>query len=582
MPKKIAIDWDASELRLVVGRTSSTGVTVSDVAVIPLAADDDQAFAETLRKTLDERGLAKLPMLVTMGRGKAELRQLQLPPVPEEELPDMIRFQAIRDFAAAGERAIIDFVHGDSTVDGIQVVAAAVTPEQVASIHKLAGDGQAAAERIALRPLAAAALYAKHQPSEEEVVLVDLLADDADIVILRAGKRFFVRSVRLPNSDTGRPVALAGEVRRSIMASRGNATSESARKIVIWGRKDIHASDIQQLSERIGLSVETLDPLSLVSVDAAVKASAPEHVGRLAPLIGLLDVDESGSPLLIDFQNPRQRPEVQSQRGRYLLYGIAAAAVLVLVGFSAWSSLRTRDQQIADLQKQLADLKPVVAASQVVIDRADRVDTFLDGNVVWLEEIKRVAENLPPAEQLILTSVDANLPQRSGAELTLAGKVSESKVVDTMRSRLQDEQHRAIRQGASEAPGSDRYGWEFNDMKIVIEPEVVRAMRDTKRYLAKSGAPVATAESTPTPSTPDPSLKPKPADEEAPIEAEPVAAPEMADTAEVVAVDDEPIDAAVVEASAPEMKPEPAAESTAQEVEEEVSPDDATTKEAVQ
>ena len=100
MAKKIAIDWDESELRLVTAQCSGTHVKVTEAALIPI---EDGNVLETLRDAIAQRSLTRTDTLVAIGRGKAELRELQLPPVPDDELPDMVRLQAIRSFASAGD-----------------------------------------------------------------------------------------------------------------------------------------------------------------------------------------------------------------------------------------------------------------------------------------------------------------------------------------------------------------------------------------------------------------------------------------------------------------------------------------------
>lgn len=487
MPKKIALDWDAGELRYVIGRTSAAGVAVSELGVVTLDRESDLSVARQVAQVLRDRGWNRLPQLVVLGRGKAEMRALQLPPVPDEELPDMIRFQAVRDFAGSGDRATVDFVEVERNEQGVRVLAAAIGPEQFKAIDGLAGDGGSVAQRIGLRPLAAAALYAKHESSDQDVVLVDLLARDADISILRHGKAAFARSVRLPDNPEGRPVALAGEVRRSIMAASTGAGETSLRKIVIWGRGDVHAQDVQELSKRIGVAVETLDPLTLVSSEVG-NEQVPEHIGRFAPLIGLLEIDEAGSDLLIDFRNPRKPPDPPNHRDRLLLYGGSAIAAALLVGFSVWSSLSKRDDRIAELRAKLDATSDLVELSQTEIDRTEQVEQFLDGNVIWLEELRRVAEKAPTSDKLILSRVNANLPARSGAELVMAGRVTEPAVVDQLRDSMQDTDHRAIRQGANEAAGNDLYGWSFSNLRVVIEPRVVRAARKAKRAAGNAPA----------------------------------------------------------------------------------------------
>ncbi len=478
MAKKLAIDWDEHELRIVAGRTSPSGVTISDAWTLPLESPEPAAVIETLRTGLAERGYGKQPVLLAIGRGKAELRQLKLPPIPLAELPEVVRFQATRDFATSGDRAITDFVPSRISDDQVEVVAAALDPQQLDQLKKVSEGAGLEVQRVALRPLSAAALFAAQQPTAGEVVLIDLLADDADIVVLREGQARSVRSVRLAGDPGPRSKLLAGEVRRSLMACRtASDDSENARRLLIWGKAAVHAEDVRVLAEQSGSSVETIDPLDLVELDSKLRAAPPEHSGRFAPLIGLLQVDEAGSDLMLDFLNPRKPPEPRNDRARYALFGSLAAAVVLLIGYLVWNNLSQRDTQIADLQAQLDAMSETVELSEAQVAKVAKVDEFLSGNVVWLKEIRRVAEEMPPSDQAILTSLAAMVPPRSGGgQLTLAGAVTRPDVIDALEASLRDDQHRVLGEGATAASSEGPYDWGFRET-VVLDPSAVQAMR---------------------------------------------------------------------------------------------------------
>lgn len=497
MAKKIAVDWDEHELRIVAGRTSPGGVTITDAWAIPIEGNDPEAVTRTLRDELAARGHGKQATLLAIGRGKAELRQLKLPPIPDEELPEIVRFQATRDFATAGDRAITDFVPSRRTDEGVEVVAAALDPNQLDLLRNITTAAGLEVQRVALRPLSAAALFAAKQPTEGEVVLIDLLANDADIVVLRDGQARFVRSVRLPGDAANRPSLLAGEVRRSLMACRDSKDSQEVkRRLLIWGRAEVHGEDVRVLAERTGDHVETLDPLSLVDVERKLMQEAPEHIGRFAPLIGLLHIDEVGSELMIDFLNPRKPPEPKNDRLRYAVFGSLAAAAVLLIGYLVWNNLSTRDAQIAELQAQLNGMAETVKASDEQVAKVDKVDEFLAGNVIWLDEIRRVATEMPPSDQAILTSLSAMVPPRAGGgQLTLAGAVTSPDVIDSLEASLRDDQHRVVGEGATAARSDGPYDWGFRET-VIIEPEAVLAMR---READQVSPPETAARETPAP-----------------------------------------------------------------------------------
>lgn len=481
MVRKIAIDWDETELRLVAAQCSGSSVKVTEAALIDVVDGD---VMETLRRAILERGLERTETVVAIGRGKAELRELQLPPGPADELPDMVRFQAIRSFASAGDSATVDYLVTGQSDAGTSLIAAAVGPAKLSEIHEICEASDLHVKRIALRPLAAAALYLankKQRTTVGETVLIDLLSDDAEIVVSRNGKVVFVRTVRMPSSSAGRPAALAGELRRSLVACGASGAPD---RVVLWGLESIHQDDVKKIAEASGSPVDVVNPFDLVDVDRKAKDSLPQHVGRLAPLVGLLASDEVGGGRLIDFLNPRKRVEEKPNTlKKALLIGVPIAAVLLLA-FLGYRQLSDLDRQIAELEKANKAMEKPVEQAAISRARTEQIDQFLDGDVNWLSEMRRLAQSMPPAEKMIIRSVTASInPRGGGGTIQVSGAVTEPIVIDEFEESLRDEDHRVVGDGARQEPSKDSYRWRFNE-KISVDAAAIRDLR----YEALSGS----------------------------------------------------------------------------------------------
>lgn len=528
MANLIAIDWDSHELRAIAGRTSGSGnVTLTDAVAIPLPSDDLAAVTPALKEWVASLGSAKskAKLLVAIGRGKAELRQLNLPPVPDSELPALVRFQAMQTLSMASESVAVDYLPVEVSEQSTSVIAGGVSAATIKQIEGLADSVSLELKRVALRPVAAAALHSLKAGDSSiagDYVLVDLLADDVELVIFRQGKVIFVRSVRMPEQTSGRITQVTGEIRRSLMACGTELSAEMPLRVILWGQAKTHEAEVAHLREALRCSVETLDPLSLVTTDSrSAHLAVGEHTGRLAPLIGLMAADGEAeaaggqSTRLVDFLNPRKTIEVQTDNRRRIAAGVGIALAASLLAFLAWSSLQAKNALIAQREQELASLRPQVETAEASLARTELVDRFLDGGVLWLEQLRRLADRMPPADRVIVKSMGgASLPIEGGGRLNLQAAAMSPAVVDEMELSLRDETHVVSGTGANDLGDRETYRWGFSQ-SVTVAPESIRAFRydAIKRLMeaeADSASPREAAAESDSPPPSDPAESPSP------------------------------------------------------------------------
>lgn len=517
MAKQLAIEWDDSEIRVLAAKPRGNRFAVTDVFTVDISGASPEAVGKRLSDALAERGLQKLATLVAIGRGRAELRQLNLPAIPDDELPDVVRFQAVRQFAAAGERAAIDFLPISRSEQGVEVAAAALAPEHLDAIRRVCEPSELQLQRIVLRPTAAAALFQLiKQTDAPETILIDTLADEIDLVVMRGKTPAFLRSVRVPVEEQARIRTIVNETRRSLMAVRRDGSDSSQRQIIVWGNADVHAKLRQALTAELGIEARSVDPFDLVETPAEVLAGMPQHVGRFAPLLGLLEGDLLKGEGLIDFLNPRRRPEPKSNRNRYALYGGLAAATVLAIGWLGWSQMSRLDEKMRKTLAASNDLNDAVAAAQISNANLARIDQFLDGDVFMLGELAYLSERLAPAEQMQVEQLTISTDPRGGATMSVKGIAAEPATVIATESRLRDASHEVTGDGVKSDPRNETFKFQFNDT-IRIPAASIRQQRLTSVPIAaatQTGAPAVTdsTSAAETPTSP-PSNQPESTDE---------------------------------------------------------------------
>ena len=224
------------------------------------------------------------------------------------------------------------------------------------------------------------------------------------------------------------------------------------------------------VAEASGSPVSHLDPATLLPQGF----SQPDELGglshRLAALAGAIEVERADKQNLIDFKNPKKRPAKKKNTGRFLLYGGAAAALL-LTGLGWWiMTHRNLDQQIAYFRSQTTEKAPVVEWSTKKMAELNELQDFLEASPNLLDEMQFIATKIPSSEKLIFESLTFSTQPRDGtATMAIPIRVDESGSIAAFEESLADANHSVQGSNAGELPqASDGYKWRV-DESITIQ-----------------------------------------------------------------------------------------------------------------
>ena len=231
MPRILAIDWDLCEARAVLLASGATGTSLEGAWAVPLEAAEGagpthKQTGARLAAACARSPLGKVTTVVGVGRDQVQLKLLGLPPAPVEELPELVRFQAEREFTAMGEDAVLDFIplSGDAADAASSAGGLVARRGHERSQRGLRRRWTSTPKRITLRACAAASLVRRVTGAGRGNValVINPLADEADLAVLADGQLVLVRTVRLPDTNEGdaRLRTLSGEIRRTLAAVR--------------------------------------------------------------------------------------------------------------------------------------------------------------------------------------------------------------------------------------------------------------------------------------------------------------------------------------------------------------------------
>ena len=498
MPQYLAIEWGAAECRAAIASIKGRQVVIEHAFSFPRAADETpDALGARLAQELDSRGCGRPEALVSVGRTRIELRQFTVPPAAEDDLPDLVRFQAAREFNELDDRWRLDFLPIESVGEGPKpVLATAIAPSEIAQIEKVCEKAGLTLRRVLLRPCEAASLLTAGGGGKLPQLIIELFAEEADLTVIQGGKTVFLRTTRFAG---GRPAvpALVAEIRLTLAAARNQLVTETGdsakiHSLVLFGQDPEDVQLAESVKTESGLPVALVNPFA--GLGTAPSLSMPAHADRYAPLLGMLQAELRNTRHAIDFINPRRRPPPVSRRNLWISLG-AAAAVLV-IAYIIWGRIDhyLLASDVKDLSDQVKTIQDELDGSKKTRMNTAEVRKWVDQDAVWLDELAGLSRGMPSAHDVMLGELTASSGPR-GSQIDIKGWTRDYGTIGKMEEGIRPVAGKMnTTDSHEEKTAPSPYAWHF-DASVAVEKESDKESASSPPSAAAQSAP-------PTPASP--------------------------------------------------------------------------------
>lgn len=501
MSNWLAITWEDDRIRLLSSRVHHGTVTFDHAAVLKVPQkvelgqipDSVQSeFDDFIRKAK----LAKAEVVVLMSRSEVEVRPMVFPPVPIEELPELVRFQAGKEFNAYDPHSPLDFavtnkledvsrstlfpVVNEASLRKISdkspqtaprhVLASTIRQEQFLKIQRFAEQSGLTLRHIGLKPCESVFLL-RQSPQflqEKAVLLLELDHRETSQTVLYHGEPVFMRAPKIAspedieNDDFA--ARLIAELKRTRIAVRNEIQGVTVDEVILCGAGPSMNRLAEKLARGLEVEVKTFDPWAGLNLSNQLKKRcedepfrAPE---RFAALIGALLRAGKSIPNDIDFCNPKKRPEPAGYR--QLITASLALGFILLVLFLGYGYFNrtSLEREIKTLSATKLELEKTAKITATRRTQLTAIEDWLADHVNWFEQLAWLSRKAPPAQEMILNELVLNANKRGS--MTLKAMLRDSSVVQPMENSLHDEKHDVQTGEKGEVKGNSQYHFRFN------------------------------------------------------------------------------------------------------------------------
>ncbi len=414
---ELIIDWDFPRLScLEISREGERILGMVEHAFVAPEELSDfrraRELGEWLARELSLKQISSNEWTIILPRDRMTLRRLELPPVPDTELPTMVQFQMASQLAASAEQMVVDYLPTQSTRSGesfLHVIGTSVAGDMLAQIKVVAALCQATVKHVfpattLLSSVATLVNKAKSSSRNGVSILIWANAHRIESLLLHEGDLVLANSRRRNSQEPIHTAELAGDARRLIMLNPGS-TLEETPDIFVWTNLP---TVVLELQKELDADVIRVEP-EVIAISLLKQEDQNRTISELTMTGQLSTVAASRSGAhpfpQIDFLSPRQPPVKKDHR---LLYGLVSGLLVLLiagVGMWMWNArLAELNDEIASLETAISESNMFLKARSEVGEAAGKINEHLNQQVEMTKLFEELLTTLPGTDRLYLST----------------------------------------------------------------------------------------------------------------------------------------------------------------------------------
>ncbi|MBC8291303.1 MAG: pilus assembly protein PilM [Planctomycetes bacterium] len=394
MAEVLAIDWAATRVCGVQADVSPGSLKIQNSFSfdVPEGMSDPAELGPWLQKELKAARISAKSVLLSVPREEVVVRHMELPPVDEAELPELVRFQAASKSTIPLDQLALDFLplKGAEWPQAREVLVASMNRQRIKDVR--ATITAAGLELSSVGVSSIAAVHLVSETPEERGAGADELSlilarhgDRIELSILGQGNIYSSHSTQVDSVNVAQSQnAILADISRSMIALLQRLPDARIARAWILGSPGEDSDLAAGIHERFQCPLHRIDPFNAQGLTVATEPGDESHAAYVGP-IGMLLGRRYESERTLDFLNPR-RPAVKRDYTQIKRGGIAAAVVVGIFGVFVVRGMMVSglEADAEAAQKETESKKKMLEELQPQDEVADNVDERPANRVDWL------------------------------------------------------------------------------------------------------------------------------------------------------------------------------------------------------
>jgi hypothetical protein len=481
MSRVLGLKLLPSEAIALVVRSGGERLVIERAARIPLPTGEGSARGKAIHSAIAAWKVGRPTAVVAVGRSELTLQNLDLPPMPADDLPDLVHLQAERDVQLSEDGHGFDFLTlaGDES-HPYRVLGAGMAAPAWKQLLATIDGVDAKVSRVVPEPFGWVELGRRALGSRDAApgVFAAIIQRQAVVWASHGDSLRLIRTVWLPADDNAAAdaAALGNELRRTLLALAQSHDSRDAnpRCYYLGDNADEIAGELGATISK-PVQASSLEKLIDVSTEADIGAAGLTLV-ELAPLAALAAAAGEGRAAPLDLLHPRRRPPAPSRARTYALAAAAALAGLAMLAWQGYRNLHEPLEIAAAADAERKAMAPTLEAYAADEAKAAAIRAWVSQSVNLLTEMNNLSQRLRPEplasekfsadQDLVVTKIVL-----ASRQITFDAAAKSTDAIPPAERRLREGSYRvergAVELKAEETPG---YGVRVTETIERVEP----------------------------------------------------------------------------------------------------------------